>query len=100
MADVPHELVHGGRTAFGVDTHGDGPPHLPSVALDEDEVPHAVVWVRGAPGQWLNCSSLPDDVEEPADAEVIGLHLQLLEAAACDILAQGGSPLGIYSVMS
>ena len=49
MADVPHELVHG-RTAFGVDTHGDGPPHLPSVALDEDEVPHAVVWVRGAPG--------------------------------------------------
>ena len=41
-----------------------------------------------------------DDVEEPADAEVIGLHLQLLEAAACDLLAQGGSPLGVYSVMS
>ena len=100
MADVTHEPVHGGRTAFGVDTHGDGPPHLPSVALDEDEVPHAVFGVRGAPGQWLNCSSLPDDLEEPAEAEVIGLHLQLLQAAACDILAQGGSPLGIYSVMS
>ena len=52
MADVPLELVRG-RTDFGVDTHGDGPPHLPSVALDEDEVPHAVVWVRGAPGLLL-----------------------------------------------
>ena len=52
MADVPLDLVMG-RTDFGVDTHGDGPPHLPSVALDEDEVPHAVVWVRGAPGLLL-----------------------------------------------
>ena len=51
MAGVPLELVLG-RAAVGVDPHGDGPPHLPAVALDEDEVPHAVVivGVRGAPG--------------------------------------------------
>ena len=56
MADVPLDLVMGliGPTDFGVDTHGDGPPHLPSVALDEDEVPHAVVGVRGAPGLLLS----------------------------------------------